>query len=167
MDEETRLALEEVGLTPDQIDAIMGLGVLAGEQPMQQRMEQLGTEQRRQPMTPGPRGRWTGRIYRHAHPTEFMAGALGSGIGAYQEQKARQRQEAILQEQAEGRKAYLGALTQALRGGVRQPQGGVTFAEGINPGSPNTGMYGVPAGGSAMGMNPQAQALRRGWSPIR
>jgi len=170
MDEETRMALDELGLTPEQIESIMQLGVLAGEAPMQQRMEAQGSGLRRNPMTPGPRGRWTGRTYTAAHPMEFAAGALGSGIGAYQEQQARDRQQELLQEQADLRKQYMMAQIAALKsrgaGTPREP-GTTSYPLSAAPaGTPNTG-FNSRASGPGPTSTLAQRIARMGGVPLR
>lgn len=107
--------LIEAGLTPEQIDQLMGLGVLAGEAgsiiPRQQEYAQELRGARR------PRGRQVGNVYTAAHPLEFLGSGLQGVAGHYGEWKARDRQEEILKEQAELRSEFL----RKLRGQRQQP----------------------------------------------
>lgn len=138
---------------------------------MQQRQEAQASALRRNPMTPGPRGRWTGRTYTAAHPLEFAAGALGSGIGAYQEQKARDRQKEILQEQADLRGKYMNDLIGALKARGAGPGAGgpgtMAYPMGARQGTPTTGFHGAASGPGAPAMAMDDRALRRGWTPLR
>lgn len=103
------ILVEEYGLTPDQVDELMELGVLSGEQEdIIPRQQQYAEELRG---TRSPRGRSYGGVYESAHPLEFLGAGLQQAAGHFGEYKARQRQEEILAEQAKRRAKYLRGMS--------------------------------------------------------
>ncbi len=118
------ILVEEYGMTPEQVDELMELGVLAGQQEGIVPRQQAYAEELRRVET--PRGRRYGGVYKEAHPLEFVGAGLQSAAGHYGEWKARRRQEEILRKQAELRACY-------LRGdcGGRSPQTSRQLAPGM------------------------------------
>ena len=103
------ILVEEYGLTPDQVDELMELGVLSGEQEgIIPRQQQYAEELRG---TRSPRGRSYGGVYESAHPLEFLGAGLQQAAGHFGEYKARKRQEDILAEQAKRRAGYLRGMS--------------------------------------------------------
>ncbi len=112
MDDIYDILVEEYGMTPQQVDELMELGVLVGEQEGIIPRQQAYAEELRSVRT--PRGRSYGGVYENAHPLEFIGAGLQNVAGHVSEWKARERQEEILKEQAARRAAYLR--------GMRRPQ---------------------------------------------
>jgi len=130
--------LLDAGLTDEQIEEIMQLGALQGQQGLAQTQYERAQALRN---APGPRGRWTGRIYRHAHPLEHISHGIDRTMGAIEAEKQMKRQEQILAEQARLRGAMMRGMMQ------RQPQQQPPVGA-MSPIQPGTG-------------NPMTEALRR------
>ncbi len=135
--------LIDEGWTPEDIDRLMELGVLAGQQEGIVPRQQAYAEELRGVRT--PRGRSYGGVYKEAHPLEFVGAGLQSAAGHYGEWKARQRQEEILKEQAARRAAYLRGMRRPQTSGQPAPgmpqqqppaQPAASFAVNLPQGTP-------------------------------
>ncbi len=137
------ILVEEYGMTPAQVDELMALGVLAGQQESIVPRQQAYAKELRQVET--PRGRRYEGVYKEAHPLEFVGAGLQSAAGHYGEWKARQRQEEILKEQAARRAAYLRGMRRPQTSGLPAPgtpqqqppaQPAASFAVNLPQGTP-------------------------------
>lgn len=112
------ILVEEYGLSPEQVDELMQLGVLTGEAtdiiPRQQEYAQ-GLRGART-----PQGRVYGGVYEEANPMEHLGSGLERMAGHFKEEKARQRQQEILEKQAKLRAQYL----RGMGGAGGPPPGG-------------------------------------------
>ena len=145
------ILVDEYGMTPEQVDELMGLGVLAGEsEKMIPRQQRYAEELRKTQM---PRGRRYGGVYKAAHPLEFLGSGLQQAAGHFGEWRADKRQEEILKQQADLRACY-------LRGDCG---GGRPQTSGLPPaGAPATPMpYGSPAPVNPMEFGQLQPYLRR------
>lgn len=130
--------LLDAGLTEEQIEEIMQLGALEGQRGLADTQYQQAQALRGQR---GPRGRWMGRIYRHAHPLEHISHGVDRVMGSIEAEKQMRRQEEILQRQGQLRAGVFAKLLQ----GQKQQQ------------PPTGAMSPVPMGTG----NPMTEALRR------
>ena len=146
--------LQQLGLTQDQIEAILRLGTLQGQSTdIQQQLEMARELQQ----APGPRGRFAGRAYVKAHPMEHIAGAINRLRGSVERRRALERQKSNAAAQEQARAAYLAAF---LRN--RQlPQPTQTTATMTGRPGPTPGAAQTPAYRPAMAMPPST------WTPIR
>ena len=134
--------LLDAGLTEEQIEEIMQLGALEGQRGLADIQYQQAQALRGSRM---PGGRWTGRVYRHAHPLEFLSTGVDRTMGAIEAEKQMKRQEEILQRQGQLR---AGLFAKLLQGQQQPPPVGA-----MSPIQPGTG-------------NPMTEALR-GIAPPR
>ena len=109
MDENDDLmqTLLDLGLTEDQIEAIMGLGSVAQEQAGLPSRASMGE---RMYQSPTPPGRWSGRVYRHANPMEHAATALDRLAGVKTMYDTRRRGEELREEATRRRLALLNRM---------------------------------------------------------
>jgi len=133
--------LLEAGLTEDQIAEIATLGGLEGEGALAKAQYEQAQSRRQ---TPWPRGRWTGRVYRSAHPLEHIAAGAERVVGSIQSQRQMEKQRQLLEEQGRRRAALIGAMLKNRQNPPAAP---------VAPGS----MTPVPVGAG----NPMTEALRR------
>lgn len=109
-------ALQQLGLTEDQIAQLMEMGALAEEGGIIGQEMEMANQLRN---TPGPQGRFTGKAYVRANPMEFVGAGLQQAMGGIQQQKGIKQQRENAQAQADLRKQYM----EALIGNLRNPQG--------------------------------------------
>ena len=153
--------LQQLGLTEDQIAALMQMGVLSGEESNIE--EQLAQAQQLR-NRPGPRGRFSGRAYTKAHPLEHLASGINQVRGGIEANQAMEKRKANLEEQARLRQQFMAAY---LKNRKNPP--GATIAPGqIPPGGiapqqqPTAGgMFPMPAGGMPYGATATPGMLRR------
>ena len=113
MDETTYdILVNELGMTPEQIDALMELGVLQGDIGTLDR-QLAQAEQLR--ATPDARGRYAGRTFVAANPLEHVATGLDRIRGERDIARDPRRRRDIAEEQARLRALYLGAGGQRRR----------------------------------------------------
>ncbi len=133
--------LIDAGLTEQQIEEIMSLGALTAQGQIAQQGYDRAQALRQSPL---PRGRWTGRVYRSAHPMEFVSSGVDRVMGELQSRKRMEEQRQIAEEQARLRSSLLGAMLKRQQNPPAAP---------VAPGS----MTPTPVGAG----NPMTEALRR------
>jgi len=153
--------LQQLGLTEEQIAALMQMGVLQGEESnIQEQLSQAEELRGRQ----GPQGRFSGRAYTKANPMEHMAHAINQVRGGIEAQRAMKQRTQNQKDQAALRQQFLAAY---LKNRKNPP--GATIAPGqIPPGGiapqqqPSAGgMFPMPAGGMPYGATATPGMLRR------
>ena len=139
--------LMQQGFTPQQIQALMQLGVLEEEGGIiSQEMEMANRLRDRQ----SPRGRYSGRAFVTANPMEFLATGIDRIRGEYNAQQAIDRQRQNAAEKAKLRAQFLqmmgrGQAPQTPAPGATPPvqpapsPAAQTYAYGTNPAPPMGG----------------------------
>ncbi len=119
------------GFTPQQISALMQLGVLQEEGGIIGQEMELADQLR---ATPTPQGRYSGRTFVSSHPLEMVGTALNRGLGAYRQKQGMAQQRENARRKAELRAQFLRQM--GGRGTPTPAQSAQTYAYGTNP-APN------------------------------
>lgn len=108
-------------LDDETINQILGLGVadeksgLLGQQYKQAQALRYG---------PGPEGRDSGRVYTAANPLEHLVHGIEGYRAGKDLKKLQAQQEALMNDQVAGRKAFLDALRKRTQPGIAGPMNG-------------------------------------------
>ena len=133
--------LIDAGLTEQEIEEIMGLGALTVRGQMSREAGERAQALRQSPL---PRGRWTGRVYRSAHPLEFVSSGVDRVVGALEGRQQLEEQRRIADEQSRLRSKLLRHMMQKQQ----NPPAAPVAPGSMSPITPGTG-------------NPMTEALRR------